>query len=92
MLDAPPDLIDVRRFDHAVSRARATTASDPEAAIALFREAETLWSGEPLAGLTGQWADVTRRALRERRRSALLSRIELELRLDGETLMTSLAS
>jgi len=28
VLDAPPDLVDVRRFDHAVSGARAATASE----------------------------------------------------------------
>ena len=38
VLDAPADLVDVRRFDLAVSRARGAAVSDPEAAVALFRE------------------------------------------------------
>ncbi|MBW8802368.1 MAG: tetratricopeptide repeat protein [Catenulisporales bacterium] len=84
VLDVPPDVVDARQFDQALTRARATAASDPEAAVALFRQAEALWGGEPLAGLTGQWADGTRRALRERRRSALLARADLELRLGGD--------
>jgi DNA-binding SARP family transcriptional activator/tetratricopeptide (TPR) repeat protein len=83
ILDAPAELVDVRRFEQAVSRAR-TAVSDPEAAVSMFRQAEALWGGEPLAGLTGQWAEGTRRALWERRRSAVLTRIDLELRLDGD--------
>jgi DNA-binding SARP family transcriptional activator/tetratricopeptide (TPR) repeat protein len=80
LLDVPAESVDARRFDQAVTRAHAAV-SDPAAAVALFRQAEALWGGEPLAGIKGQWADGTRRALWERRRSAVLTRIDLELLL-----------
>ncbi|WP_370367687.1 BTAD domain-containing putative transcriptional regulator [Catenulispora sp. GP43] len=94
LLDVPAELVDARRFDQAVTRARSTAVSDPEAAVSLFRQAEALWGGEPLAGLVGQWADGTRRALWERRRSAVLTRIDLELRLgsDPDELVSELAA
>ncbi|NUR26600.1 MAG: tetratricopeptide repeat protein [Catenulispora sp.] len=82
-LDVPAEVVDARKFDLAVTRARAAV-SDPEAAVSMFREAEALWGGEPLAGIPGQWAEGTRRALWERRRSAVLTRIDLELRLGGD--------
>lgn len=81
-IDVPPDEVDVRRFERLLSSARAATAEpNPERARALLREAEALWGGEPLEGLTGQWAQATRQALRERLRSAVLARIDLDLRL-----------
>lgn len=94
LLDVPAELVDARRFDQAVTRARSTAVSDPGAAVSLFRQAEALWGGEPLAGLVGQWADGTRRALWERRRSAVLTRIDLELTLgsDPDELVSELAA
>jgi DNA-binding SARP family transcriptional activator/tetratricopeptide (TPR) repeat protein len=94
LLDVPAELVDARRFDQAVTRARTTAVSDPEAAVPLFRQAEALWGGEPLAGLAGQWADGTRHALWERRRSAVLTRIDLELMLgsDPDELVSELAA
>lgn len=80
-LDVPADQVDVRRFERLLSSARAAAAEpNPERARTLLREAESLWNGEPLEGLTGQWAQTTRQALRERLRATVLARIELDLR------------
>lgn len=81
-LDVEADEVDARQFNHLVSSARAATAEgDPHRARELLLRAESLWRGEPLEGLSGQWAESVRRALVERRRSALLARIGLDLRL-----------
>lgn len=81
-LDVPLEQIDVQRFDQLLVQARAAGRKpDPASARALLREAETLWRGEALSGLTGPWADATRQVLHERRRNATLTRIELELSL-----------
>ncbi|MBS2966643.1 AfsR/SARP family transcriptional regulator [Actinocrinis puniceicyclus] len=81
-LDVPPDQVDARRFEQLLSSARAAAAQpNPERARTLLRQAESLWGGDPLDGLTGQWAQATRQALRERLRAAVLARIELDLRL-----------
>ncbi|NUP53860.1 MAG: tetratricopeptide repeat protein [Catenulispora sp.] len=82
-MDVPVGQVDVHRFDLLVSQAQARAASDPQAARKLFRQAEALWKGEPLAGLPGAWADTIRRVLTDKRRTALLRRIELDLTTGG---------
>lgn len=73
---------DVADFDEAVERAAAAeTAGDLAAAAALLAEAEQSWAGEPLAGLTGPYAESRRQHLLERRIVCLEHRLELHLRL-----------
>lgn len=85
-LDVPPDQVDARRFEQLLSSARAAAAQpNPERARTLLREAESLWGGEPLEGLTGQWAQATRQSLRERLRAATLVRMDLDLRLGEDS-------
>jgi tetratricopeptide (TPR) repeat protein len=91
----PPDQVDVRRFERLLSSARAAAAApNPERARALLLEAEELWGGEPLEGLTGQWAQATRQSLNERLRAAVLARIDLDLRLGehGDHLISELTA
>jgi DNA-binding SARP family transcriptional activator/tetratricopeptide (TPR) repeat protein len=81
-LDVAAHEVDVRRFDDLLVQARAAASQPhPERARELLVQAESLWSGEPLEGLSGQWAQATRQALQERRRGAMLARIDLDLRL-----------
>ena len=83
-LDVDADHVDVRRFNQLVSHARtASTSRDPHRARELLRQAEALWRGEPLEGLTGQWVETVRRGLLERRRLALFSRISLDLQIEA---------
>jgi DNA-binding SARP family transcriptional activator/tetratricopeptide (TPR) repeat protein len=55
LLDVEPDLVDVHRFRRLVDGAR-----DPQLAgdtrLARLRDAMALWRGEPLAGVSGEWA------------------------------------
>jgi DNA-binding SARP family transcriptional activator len=80
-----PERVDVRRFYQLINNARAASAArDPRSARDLLVQAEQLWRGEPLEGLTGQWAESTRQALHERRRGALLARIGIDLQLESD--------
>lgn len=55
LLDLPPETVDGRHFDALRQRAEDLADDDPERAE-LLRRAMTLWRGEPLAGLPGEWA------------------------------------
>ncbi len=84
-LNVDPDHVDARQFNQLISSARAaSSAKDLLSARNLLTQAESLWRGEPLEGLTGQWAESTRQALLERRRGALLARIGLDLQLEAD--------
>ncbi|WFE99978.1 BTAD domain-containing putative transcriptional regulator [Micromonospora sp. WMMD964] len=73
---------DVADFDEAVDRAAAAErAGDLAGAAELLAEAERNWAGEPLAGLTGPYAQSRRQHLLERRVVCLEHRLELHLRL-----------
>ncbi|MFE7114697.1 BTAD domain-containing putative transcriptional regulator [Streptomyces sp. NPDC057654] len=81
-LDIDPETVDCHRYRRLTAQARAIADSgDDDRALALFQRAETLWRGEPLAGLTGLWADTIRASLEERRLAATLNRAAVELRM-----------
>jgi DNA-binding SARP family transcriptional activator/tetratricopeptide (TPR) repeat protein len=81
-LEVDREQIDLFRFDRLCRQAReAAGGGDDESAAALFREAESLWQGEALAGLPGEWLAAARANLEERRLAATLDRIKIELRL-----------
>ncbi|MBU2664727.1 tetratricopeptide repeat protein [Actinoplanes bogorensis] len=56
VLAVEPDQVDVHRFGRLVARAAEPGADR----LGLLRAAMALWRGEPLAGLTGDWAGQTR--------------------------------
>ncbi|MEV0460002.1 AfsR/SARP family transcriptional regulator [Catellatospora methionotrophica] len=73
---------DVADFDRAVELAAAAeSAGDLAGAADLLAEAERSWTGEPLAGLPGPYAESRRRQLLERRVGCLEHRLELQVRL-----------
>ncbi len=81
-LDASQDCVDVYRFRELHGQARAAAEGDnDERAATLLREAEQLWRGTPLAGLSGMWAERVRARLEEERLNAIRDRIKAELRL-----------
>ncbi|MBL7253493.1 AfsR/SARP family transcriptional regulator [Paractinoplanes lichenicola] len=61
VLAVEPEQVDVHRFGRLVARA-AEPDCPPERGLTLLREAMELWQGEPMAGLTGDWAEQTRQA------------------------------
>ncbi|MDT0342954.1 AfsR/SARP family transcriptional regulator [Streptomyces litchfieldiae] len=77
-----PEAVDFLRFRHLRGRARAAVADGQEKrAVELFREAEALFRGEPLAGFTADWACAQRERLTEELRGMRVERIRLELDL-----------
>jgi DNA-binding SARP family transcriptional activator/Tfp pilus assembly protein PilF len=81
-LDAKPESVDLFQFRKLRTQARAMADSgDVGPAAALLRDAEKLWRGVPLAGLSGEWVERVRVRLDEERLAATGLRIELELRL-----------
>jgi len=81
-LDVAPGAVDLYRFRTLRAQARAIGDSgDDEHAVELLHDAEKLWRGTPLAGLTGAWVERVRMGLEEERFATALDRIKVELRL-----------
>lgn len=80
-LNVSADDIDAKKFELLFHRARAARKGDPSRARGLLQEAESLWRGDPIASMAGQWADTTRQQLAELKHAAALLRIELDLEL-----------
>ncbi|WP_416967707.1 tetratricopeptide repeat protein [Streptomyces sp. 4F14] len=80
-LDLDPERVDCHRFQDLAAQARtlADRGADRQS-LRLLDEADTLWRGEPLAGLPGLWPEHARGVLTERRLAARLTRADLELR------------
>ncbi|MEW2520909.1 AfsR/SARP family transcriptional regulator [Actinacidiphila alni] len=94
-LDAEPEIVDWHRYLRLADEARAAAESaagapdEPDrdraahkeaAALALFKQADGLWSGEALSGLPGVWAQAARTSMAERRLTATHARVELLMR------------
>ncbi|MBB5800373.1 DNA-binding SARP family transcriptional activator/tetratricopeptide (TPR) repeat protein [Saccharothrix ecbatanensis] len=85
VLDVDPDLVDLHRFARLTARG---PAGDTARAAALT-EALDLWSGPPLAGISGDWVDQVRNSWRRRRLDAVTAWGEVELRLGRADAVTA---
>ncbi|MCP9624075.1 AAA family ATPase [Nocardia otitidiscaviarum] len=74
------DRIDLGVFDRLVADAELVRA-DPVSAQQRYRRALGLWSGEPLAGMPGPYAESQRIALIERRLAVVEDSLEVDLTL-----------
>jgi len=82
VLDVDPEAVDLHQFRRLRRQADALTASsDYDQAAVLLREADSLWRGQALAGIRGDWVARMRDSLEEERRAAILKRVECELEL-----------
>jgi DNA-binding SARP family transcriptional activator/tetratricopeptide (TPR) repeat protein len=82
VLEVDPEAIDVYQFRRLRRQAEALAASgDHEHATALLREADGLWRGQALTGISGDWITRIREGLEEERRAAILERVACELEL-----------
>jgi DNA-binding SARP family transcriptional activator/tetratricopeptide (TPR) repeat protein len=72
------EAIDLHRFRQLVTRARGLPPGDPSRADA-FSEAVSLWRGEALTGVGGEWAARVRAGLRQQRLDAVADWAESEL-------------
>jgi DNA-binding SARP family transcriptional activator len=82
-LEAPPESIDVLRFERSVAAARdAVRRGDLEAGVRQFRQALAMWSaGEAAAGLSPRVVQAAAVRLNEQRLAAVEECLEFELRL-----------
>ncbi|WP_433473930.1 tetratricopeptide repeat protein [Spirillospora sp. CA-142024] len=80
LIDVANESVDLHRFRLLRDQARAIAESgDDEYALDHHRRAAELWRAEPLADLTGGWADRTRHNLEQELLVAAFDRIDLEL-------------
>jgi len=93
-LECPSENVDVHRARVLAKQARKLAAAGgDEAAETHYAQALGLCTGVPLPGLRCEWAERTRRLLESERHSALMDRIDVELRLGRyETLVPQLSS
>jgi predicted ATPase/DNA-binding SARP family transcriptional activator len=70
--------VDLHRFRHLVSKARAT--ADPVGAAAVFDSALGMWRGEPFPSIDTPWLNDVRAAVEAERFSAELDRNDAALR------------
>ena len=90
-LRVPPDLVDLHRFRELVRTARHDPELDDAARAATLAQAVALW-GEPLAGMPGPWAEVTRTTVEREYLDAVLAWGRLALQLgQTEAVLTALA-
>ncbi|MFF7639266.1 tetratricopeptide repeat protein [Streptomyces canus] len=79
-LEVDPERVDLRSYTSCVERARALRDNgDDETGLRLLDRAEALWHGEPLAGITGSWAEHLRAAVGETSLVAAMTRAEILL-------------
>ncbi|WP_144121984.1 BTAD domain-containing putative transcriptional regulator [Catellatospora sichuanensis] len=82
LLTIPAGSLDTDVFARQVSRAQALRGERRLLeAVAVLREATSLWRAEPLGGLPGPAFDAARERLLESRAAALETMVELELEL-----------
>jgi predicted ATPase/DNA-binding SARP family transcriptional activator len=83
LLGAPPECVDVHRFEGLVGRGRAASAAGAgEAAVDHLRTALGLWRGEVLAGCAaGEWVRAEATRLHEVRLAATEELLAVELTL-----------
>lgn len=82
-LEIDPDQVDLHRARHLASQGRAA-AEQPggdERAAELLAEAAALWTGTPLTGINGEWAERVRVGLDHERLTLLTERFEAALRV-----------
>jgi DNA-binding SARP family transcriptional activator/tetratricopeptide (TPR) repeat protein len=77
VLEVAPARVDLHRFRDLVRAGRS------RGDVGLLREARSLWRGEPLAGLTGEWAARSRRAWQRWYVDATVAWAEAELAAHG---------
>ncbi|MFB7944671.1 BTAD domain-containing putative transcriptional regulator [Kitasatospora phosalacinea] len=80
VLDVDPERVDLHRFRRLVEQ-DADRQHDDEAGAATLAEALALWRGEPLAGLSGEWAAQVRASCHRRRLDAVVRWARAEFRL-----------
>jgi DNA-binding SARP family transcriptional activator/tetratricopeptide (TPR) repeat protein len=83
VMHVDPDRVDLRCYTNCVNQGRSLRdGGDEEGALRLLDRADSLWHGEPLAGITGSWAEHLRAAVGETSLVAAMTRAEILIRLE----------
>ncbi|SMD22942.1 AfsR/SARP family transcriptional regulator [Kibdelosporangium aridum] len=91
VVDQANQAVDVLRFRDLRDRTRDT--DDDTHKVALLTEALTLWRGEPLTGLSGQWVESERERWQHERWAAEHDLVDAQLRTGhGEELVAQLST
>ena len=69
-LEIDPDQVDMHLMRRQIEQARSTRCDDERRAC-MLQAALGLWRGEPLTGVDGHWAELTRQLLHRERQDAL---------------------
>ncbi|MGA4840650.1 AfsR/SARP family transcriptional regulator [Streptomyces sp. G45] len=75
-----PDRVDLHRYATCVNQSRSLRDSDEDAALRLLDRADSLWHGEPLAGMAGAWPEHLRAAVGETTLAAAVTRADILMR------------
>jgi len=78
VLKVDPMAVDLHRFHHLVTQARAAQSEDRT--LSLFEQALGLWQGEAFAALDTTWLNALRATLERERLAVELDRNDLQLR------------
>jgi DNA-binding SARP family transcriptional activator/Tfp pilus assembly protein PilF len=82
VLDVDPDDVDLfKSHNYRIQGLSMGDSGAYEESSRLLHQAESLWRGEPLAGLPGEWAEHTRVALRNDYRTLALELADVDLKL-----------
>ncbi|MEV4756873.1 BTAD domain-containing putative transcriptional regulator [Micromonospora sp. NPDC049559] len=74
--------VDYHRFADSITTARALAArAENDQAVSAYRRALDQWDGDPLTGVTGEWADRRRDLLRRERLEAWCGLLDQQLRI-----------
>lgn len=79
VLEVDPGQVDVHRLRSTAAAAAA--AADDRQRAELFTRARDLWTGDPLAGLSGCWVEDTAEALRREHADLMASWADAQLRV-----------
>jgi DNA-binding SARP family transcriptional activator/tetratricopeptide (TPR) repeat protein len=91
VVDQADQAVDLLRFRDLCGRARRT--AEDTSKVALLTEALTLWRGEPLTGVSGQWVDAERDRWQYERWAAEHDLVDARLRVGhGEDLVAQLSA
>ena len=96
-LRIPPGTVDTHTFDSTLAdAARAQTSGDPQQAHRLLESALSLWTGRPLAGVPGPYAEAQRLRLAERQIAAweekCATAVDIGLHAESVVELTSFAA
>jgi DNA-binding SARP family transcriptional activator len=91
LLDGDPERVDLHRVRGLLDASR-DPACTPQRRAELLRLAVPLWRGEPLTGITGQWAERMRRNWQQLRSDVILAWAQAELTVgNAEAVVSRLA-